>query len=124
MSTELYQVSRLIRERRTVAALFDLYCHHQHGTQGELCATCGSLAAYAAERLARCRFGPQKPTCARCPVHCYGPRQREEIKHVMRYAGPRMLLRHPVWALMHAWDGWRANAGRARTMRKPDQIPL
>lgn len=116
MSTDLSQASRLIRERRTVAALFDLYCHETHGTRDELCATCASLAEYASQRLSRCRFGAQKPTCARCPVHCYAPRQREEIIQIMRYAGPRMLLHHPVWALMHLWDGWRSTKGSVLTI--------
>jgi hypothetical protein len=30
---------------------------------------------------------------------------REQVRAIMRYAGPRMLLRHPVLALMHVWDG-------------------
>jgi hypothetical protein len=111
--------ARLIRERRTVAVLIDLYCRVQHGTQGELCATCGSLAAYAAERLARCRFGAKKPTCARCPAHCYSPSQREKIKQIMRYSGPRLLWRHPIWAMLHVWDGWRSNVAHARILRKP-----
>ena len=30
---------------------------------------------------------------------------RDAIRVVMRYAGPRMLVRHPVLALGHAIDG-------------------
>jgi hypothetical protein len=119
MNTVPSQAERLIRERRTVAALIALYCRDQHGTQGELCAVCASLAAYASERLTRCRFGAQKPTCVRCPVHCYGLSQREEIKQVMRYSGPRLLWRHPIWAMLHVWDGWRSNVAQAKTLRKP-----
>lgn len=32
---------------------------------------------------------------------------REQIKAVMRYAGPRMLLHHPILALFHMLDGLR-----------------
>ena len=34
---------------------------------------------------------------------------RTRIKEVMRYAGPRMLFRHPVLALLHHWDSLRTN---------------
>jgi hypothetical protein len=32
---------------------------------------------------------------------------RQRIRAVMRYAGPRMLLRHPGMAIMHLFDGAR-----------------
>jgi hypothetical protein len=32
---------------------------------------------------------------------------REKVKKVMRYAGPRMLLHHPVLAMHHAVDGFK-----------------
>ena len=57
--------------------------------------------------LDRCPFGEEKTTCARCPVHCYKPAMRERVRAVMRYAGPRMLLRHPILALQHQLDGVR-----------------
>ncbi len=62
---------------------------------------------YAAARLQKCRFGIQKPTCAKCPVHCYSPQRREQIKEVMRYAGPRMVWTHPVLSLRHWLDSFR-----------------
>jgi hypothetical protein len=40
-----------------------------------------------------------------CPVHCYQPRMRESIREVMRYAGPRMLTRHPFLAVAHLIEG-------------------
>jgi hypothetical protein len=32
---------------------------------------------------------------------------REKIRVVMRYAGPRMLFRHPWFAIQHLFDGFR-----------------
>ncbi|MDR2525428.1 MAG: nitrous oxide-stimulated promoter family protein, partial [Oscillospiraceae bacterium] len=32
---------------------------------------------------------------------CYRADMREKIRAVMRYAGPRMLLHHPVMAIRH-----------------------
>lgn len=38
---------------------------------------------------------------ANCKVHCYKPEVREQIRQVMRFSGPRMLLYHPVLAVWH-----------------------
>ena len=95
------------RERRTVLAMIRLYCHDHHKTTGKLCPDCDSLWDYYQGRLDRCVFGEKKSTCAKCPVHCYAPDPRAQIKVVMRYAGPRMLLRHPILALGHILDGRR-----------------
>ena len=62
---------------------------------------------YALARLERCPFGGEKPKCSACPVHCYKPAQREQARLIMRYAGPRMLLRHPLLAIAHQLDGLR-----------------
>lgn len=84
--------------------MIDIYCRDQHG--GCLCADCQDLKAYVNLRLDRCRFGVEKPTCAKCPVHCYQRDRREQIKAVMRFAGPRMMWEHPWLSLCHLWDGW------------------
>ena len=96
------------RELRTIAAMVRLYCRkHEHARKAPLCGDCGELLDYAARRLERCIFGDAKPTCANCVVHCYSADKREEIRNVMRWAGPRMLLRHPVLSVMHLLDGRR-----------------
>ena len=46
----------------------------------------------------------KKSTCGKCLVHCYQPQMRENVKKVMRYAGPRMLFHHPILALQHVMD--------------------
>jgi hypothetical protein len=99
--------ARLEREERTIAVMVAMYCHDRHGVHGELCAECDELLFYARRRLTACRFGDGKPTCAKCPVHCYKPAMRERVREVMRYSGPRMITRHPVLGLAHAVDGRR-----------------
>jgi len=98
---------RLARERATLSAMIRLHCHDVHGEDGGLCDGCAALLAYATRRLDRCVFGDDKPTCANCKVHCYSAAMREEVRGIMRYAGPRMLWRHPVLALWHLVDGRR-----------------
>ena len=60
---------------------------------------------------------PEKPTCANCQIHCYGPRQRETVRIMMRHAGPRMLLRHPVLALCPP-AGRQPTAGTTQAARR------
>ena len=69
-----------------------------------LCPQCQALLDYAHQRLERCKFGNEKPSCTRCPVHCYKPAMRQQIRQVMRFSGPRMLLHNPVLAIRHLWD--------------------
>jgi predicted amidophosphoribosyltransferase len=98
---------RIEQEKRTVEAMIRLHCRDQHGGRDELCADCADLLEYAWVRLDRCPFQEGKTTCAKCPVHCYKPDMREKVRTVMRYAGPRMLLRHPMLALLHLVHGRR-----------------
>lgn len=99
---------RMTRERKTVEKMIDIYCRGQHEAQDELCPECAELLDYARTRLRNCPFQAGKTTCAKCPVHCYKPDMRERIRTVMRYAGPRMLIRHPILALLHlVVDSWR-----------------
>ncbi len=96
------------REFATVTAMLRLYCRAHHHPKGpELCPACRELHDYALLRLQRCPFGEAKPACGNCQVHCYKPDIRERVRHVMRWAGPRMAWRHPVLALRHLIDGRR-----------------
>jgi Nitrous oxide-stimulated promoter len=96
---------RLAREWQTIAAMIRCYCSAHHATGKSLCPECQELLDYARVRLERCRFGSDKPTCVKCPVHCYLPARREQVRVVMRYAGPRMLWQHPILSLRHWLDG-------------------
>ncbi len=117
------QTPRLQREQATFLTMLRMYCRDHHGhaaTDAEdLCSDCADLLAYSRKRLAACPFGPEKPTCTNCQIHCYGPLQREATRVVMRYAGPRMLLRHPVLALLHVADGRRPAPPKPRGPTRP-----
>jgi len=85
-----------------------IYCRERHHSAGPLCEGCAKLRDYAHQHVERCRFGADKPVCAKCTVHCYNPAMRESVREVMRYSGPRMLAKHPVLALMHLFDSARS----------------
>jgi hypothetical protein len=92
---------RIAREKRTIELMVQLFCRAHHGTGVGLCAECADLRDYAFCRLDHCPLGNEKPACAQCPIHCYRPAMRTQAKTVMRFAGPRMLWRHPLLALLH-----------------------
>ena len=86
-------MSRIEKEKQTVEQMIRLYCRKKEGN-GTLCPQCRELLEYAQTRLSR-RI---------CTVHCYKPEMRERMRVVMRWAGPRMLLYHPVAAIRHLWQ--------------------
>jgi hypothetical protein len=104
---------RLRREQRTVQKMITLYCTaHHNPPEHSLCTECQSLLSYATLRIENCPFGALKPTCDRCTIHCYKPEMQENIKQVMRYAGPRMMLHHPWLAILHLVDRLRKQPQR------------
>lgn len=101
------QNARLLREAKTIDFMFEIYCKEIHHSKTGLCDSCRDLQNYAHQRLEKCPYQEKKPTCANCLTHCYKKTMRESIRTVMRYAGPRMLLKHPQLAIMHLLDGKR-----------------
>jgi hypothetical protein len=99
--------ARIAREKRTIATMLGIYCRDHHGARSGLCGECAGLLDYAHRRLDVCPFQEAKPACNHCQVHCYSALMRERVKAVMRYAGPRMLLRHPLLSLFHMLDKLR-----------------
>jgi hypothetical protein len=98
--------SRIQREKLTIRKMISLYQRRcpdaQHDDEHY-----ANLYAYAVKRLDRCVFGTEKPACKQCPVHCYQPAKREEMKQIMRWSGPRMLWRHPILTVCHLIDDKR-----------------
>jgi hypothetical protein len=112
---------RRARELKTIAAMLRMYCRaHGHQPRAPLCAGCSELLEYASRRLERCVFGDAKPTCTNCLVHCYSADMREQVRVVMRWAGPRMLRRHPILGILHLIDGQRPSP---RLPGKPQKAP-
>lgn len=110
--TRTVRPGRIGREQRTIAAMLTIYCRDHHGLVDEgLCPQCSTLLDYAWRRLEVCPFQAAKPACNRCQVHCYSSRMRERVTEVMRYAGPRMPLRHPILSLLHLLDSRRGSPG-------------
>jgi hypothetical protein len=102
------QAKHLAREIITITKMTEIYCSAHHGSSGPgLCAECDDYVLYSTVRLEKCPYGEEKPTCANCPVHCAKRIRKEQGMAIMRYAGPRMLLRHPLLLIAHKWDSMR-----------------
>ncbi|MDD4239334.1 MAG: nitrous oxide-stimulated promoter family protein [Desulfotomaculaceae bacterium] len=87
-------------EKDILEKMVRLYCKAKHQKKTP-CHDCLEMIAYAKNRLNSCKYGKVKPTCGNCPIHCYKPIMRDRIKEVMRYAGPRMMIVHPLDAVWH-----------------------
>lgn len=109
MNRSINRISRIEREKKTIKAMLDIYCQDKHaqGCSKGLCENCHQLKLYAFQRLDVCPFQENKPACNHCQVHCYAKAKRDQIKQVMRFAGPKMMLRHPVLSFHHLIDSFR-----------------
>ncbi len=85
------------REIKMLETMVKIYCK----SKDELCEDCQELVSYATIRVEKCPFGENKTSCSKCKVHCFQEPYRSKIKEVMKYAGPRMALRHPVKTIKH-----------------------
>ena len=64
-------------------------------------------------RTQLCPFG-HTGNCQDCEVHCQRGEARERIRAIMRYAAPRMVLRHPLMTCEYLR---KKIAGKMRTPR-------
>ena len=100
-------MTHIEQEKKTVRQMIEIYCHGKKHERKrllnhvEVYEECFALLNYAYHRLDHGKFAENKPTCKKCPIHCYKPDMKEKICEAMRYAGPRMMLYHPIAAIKH-----------------------
>lgn len=113
--------ARLRSEAKTISAMIHIYCnaHHSHQARDAsgLCEACKAFEAYALKRLACCPYQDNKPVCQKCKIHCYRPAERELAREIMRYSGPRLIVRHPILALKHVLDSRRPAPEKPRNTK-------
>ena len=109
----------LTRDLRTLALFIRVYCHGRHGDVPraptelkthdveaiagrpvDLCGDCRRLLAHAFVKRAHCPM-ETKPQCKHCPVHCYHPTYRAQIREAMKYSGRKMVLSGRLDYLLH-----------------------
>lgn len=104
-------MNRIEREKLVVRQMIAIYCHRHHAHNDNiLCDDCLDLLNYAHRRLDYCPKGNGKSSCRKCEIHCYSTANREKIRAVMKYVGPRMIFIHPWSAIatsILSWRKWR-----------------
>ena len=89
-------------DRKTLEAMGRIYCSAHH--EGELkdsvglCASCRETVDRTLERTAACPYG-HEGNCQDCKTHCQRGEAQQRIREIMRYAAPRMTVRHPLMTL-------------------------
>lgn len=113
--------ARIQRERSTIEAMVKIFCAgHNHSKiqcTSDLCNECSSILGYALQRIDFCPHKTEKPSCANCTVHCYRGEWADKIKQLMRYAGPKMIFKHPILAFFHIWDS-KTRRGNVRVNQR------
>lgn len=109
--SENWQMGKSLEERKkyeasVILAMIRIYCKKNHAENykksgHKLCDSCQNLLDYCDRKIEKCPLGEKKTTCETCKIHCYAKNYREEVKKVMRFAGPRMMIYHPIMAVRH-----------------------
>ncbi|WP_243373714.1 nitrous oxide-stimulated promoter family protein [Geotalea sp. SG265] len=108
------------KDLKVLVTFVDIYCRARHGEKRNgpgltplpaepglifkkdihLCGECASLVAHALDKRRRCPLDP-KPSCKKCPIHCYSKEYRARIREVMAFSGRRMIMRGRLDLLWH-----------------------
>lgn len=95
------------QELKTVTDMISIYCRDVHKTDGgTLCPECEELLDYVEKRVNNCPRIGEQTLCSECSTHCFAPNRRQKMQEIMRYSGPKMMLRSPVMALRHKLIQW------------------
>jgi hypothetical protein len=110
-SPALINDERVQRDVDVLAEFISIYCSAKHegekapssgaggivgrylaGNTLRYCRNCQSLLLHAVSKRVLCPYDP-KPSCKKCPAHCYGEGYRERIREVMRFSGMELIRR-------------------------------
>ena len=107
-----------IKDIKVLAGFIRIYCHANHDgilrrpflikdpqlqaelCGNELCIDCERLLEHGMAKLSLCPYEP-KPSCRKCPTHCYAPGYRDKVKKVMRFSGTYLIKRGRLDLLLH-----------------------
>jgi hypothetical protein len=111
MSNKVDKTIKMITDSEILAEFIKIYCDDFHGDMKQepvvsggtvgrciesirhpYCEECRRLLLHAVSKRVLCPFDP-KPSCKKCPSHCYGPGYRDTIREVMRYSGMQLIKR-------------------------------
>lgn len=92
------------KDRATMEAIGSIYCHGNHDDSsragGIMCSECREAIETTLKRAELCPHG-HEGNCEDCDTHCQRGEEQQNIKRIMRYAAPRMAIRHPFMTLTY-----------------------
>jgi len=92
------------RERDSISKMITIYCNKHHNSGQNLCEDCTIISEYASKSISLCPYGAVKPVCGKCPSNCFRGDMHGKMVKIMRFAGPRMLYKHPILTVRHILD--------------------
>ena len=95
------------REQDSISKMIAIYCNKHHNLSQSLCDDCINISEYAAKCISLCPYGPDKPVCGKCPSNCFRGDMYGKMVKIMRFAGPRMLYKHPFLTARHILDAFK-----------------
>lgn len=98
------KMTKVEEEKKTIDFMIRLYCKKNHKSaykEKKLCVECEEIREFAHLRIDKCPMKETKTFCSTCHIHCYGKVKREEIRRIMKWSGPRMLIYNPPMAIKH-----------------------
>ena len=100
--------SHFDREKLTIRKMVTLYCLAKEHSVSGLCSRCSDVLFYAYERIEACSYLPgKKPACGLCRSNCFDVNRRRQFAEIMRRAGLRMMMHHPLLTVAHLMDAIR-----------------
>ena len=100
--------NRVHREAVAIGYMIVIFCTGRHQPVDKLCEECRQVLDHVKQAVELCLYKEDKPVCGKCATNCYNPAIKQKLQLIMRYAGPRMMVHHPVLALRHCLDALRA----------------
>jgi len=105
--TRTYDTKRITWEKNTFYKMIRLYYKHHNNIEKELKNEYIELYNYSISRINACIFKNKKPVCSKCKIHCFNDEYGEEVRKIMRWSGPRMILYYPKSALIYLYYKYR-----------------
>jgi len=95
-------------ELKCISVMIKIYCNGNHNTKNKICDECENLKIYSEYRTLKCKYKNDKPVCSSCLTHCYNQQNREKIRTVMRYSGPKMLYKNPRLTIIYLFRKYKS----------------
>lgn len=106
-------LKKVSEDKKIISTMISIYCNgnshkanEENKVKDDICPNCKRLQEYAYSKIDKCpklKSG-KKAICGTCKNNCY--MQDDELsnmmKAVMKYSGPRMILKHPLMTIKHA----------------------